>query len=63
MAQGTKVVAAGADSGGDPVRVRPPFDFSDAFYLANGINPANIVASDELRAPHPRKDLPPCASL
>src|SRR5215468_1598600 len=22
---------------------QPPFDFSDAFYLANGINPANLL--------------------
>src|SRR4051794_7146670 len=29
----------------------PPFDFSDAFYLANGINPATLVGRPAGQAP------------
>lgn len=37
--------ARGDDAG------QPPFDFSDAFYRANGINPANILARVDGTAP------------
>jgi hypothetical protein len=56
VGQGTKVVLAGAALGalgrslwpaqaqaGTVTGSGPPFDFSDAFYLANGIDPANIL--------------------
>lgn len=55
VAQGTRLAVAGATLGALgtslwPVETLaltgsgPPFDFSDAFYLANGINPANICS-------------------
>lgn len=40
------ITSARADDSG-----QPPFDFSDAFYRANGINPANILARLDGTAP------------
>src|SRR5258707_8114362 len=40
-------------------RRQPPFDFSDAFYLANGINPANIL--DRIDGTCPANDMPACS--
>jgi len=37
----------------------PPFDFSDAHYLANGINPANILA--RVNGTCPASDMPACS--
>jgi len=37
----------------------PPFDFSDAFYLENGINPANILA--RVNGTCPANDMPACS--
>ncbi len=37
----------------------PPFDFSDAHYLANGINPANIL--DRVDGTCPASDMPACS--
>lgn len=37
----------------------PPFDFSDAYYLANGINPANIL--DRVDGTCPANDMPACS--
>lgn len=37
----------------------PPFDFSDSFYLANGLNPANIV--DRVDGTCPSNDMPSCS--
>src|SRR5262245_23776554 len=37
----------------------PPFDFSDAFYLQNGINPANILA--RVNGTCPASDMPACS--
>lgn len=38
---------------------QPPFDFSDAYYLANGINPANII--DRVDGTCPASDKPACS--
>ena len=38
---------------------QPPFDFSDAYYLANGINPANII--DRVGGTCPASDKPACS--
>jgi hypothetical protein len=38
---------------------QPPFDFSDAYYLANGINPANI--RDRVDGTCPASDKPACS--
>ncbi len=38
---------------------RPPFDFSDAFYTNNGINPANIL--DRVNGTCPTSDMPACS--
>jgi len=38
---------------------QPPFDFSDAYYLANGINPANIVI--RVNGTCPANDKPSCS--
>src|SRR5437867_117198 len=40
-------------------RRQPPFDFSDAFYLANGINPAEIL--DRVDGTCPANDMPACS--
>src|SRR5262245_47320899 len=40
-------------------RREPPFDFSDAFYLANGINPANIL--NRVDGTCPANDMPSCS--
>jgi hypothetical protein len=40
-------------------RGQPPFDFSDAHYLANGINPANIL--DRVNGTCPASDKPACS--
>src|SRR5262249_7179605 len=37
----------------------PPFDFSDAFYLKNGINPANIL--NRVNGTCPANDMPSCS--
>jgi hypothetical protein len=37
----------------------PPFDFSDAFYLQNGINPANIL--NRVNGTCPANDMPSCS--
>src|SRR5262249_48217081 len=37
----------------------PPFDFTDAHYLANGINPANILA--RVNGTCPANDMPACS--
>ncbi len=37
----------------------PPFDFSDAHYLANGINPANIL--NRINGTCPANDMPSCS--
>ena len=37
----------------------PPFDFSDAHYVANGINPANIIA--RVNGTCPLNDMPACS--
>ena len=37
----------------------PPFDFSDSFYLANGINPANII--NRVNGTCPSNDMPSCS--
>jgi hypothetical protein len=37
----------------------PPFDFSDAFYLQNGINPANIL--NRVDGTCPSNDMPSCS--
>ena len=41
------------------VQRQPPFDFSDAHYLANGINPANILA--RVNGTCPASDMPACS--
>src|SRR5260370_4071692 len=38
---------------------QPPFDFSDAFYLANGINPANLLT--HVDGTCPANDHPSCS--
>jgi hypothetical protein len=40
-------------------RRQPPFDFSDSFYLANGINPANIL--NRVNGTCPSNDMPSCS--
>jgi hypothetical protein len=37
----------------------PPFDFSDAYYLQNGINPANIL--NRVNGTCPANDMPSCS--
>lgn len=37
----------------------PPFDFSDTFYLQNGINPANIL--ERVNGTCPASDMPACS--
>jgi len=44
---------------GGGARRQPPFDFSDAFYLANGLNPANIV--NRVNGTCPTSDMPSCS--
>lgn len=41
------------------VKGAPPFDFSDAFYLQNGINPANIL--NRIDGTCPANDTPSCS--
>jgi len=41
------------------IRRQPPFDFSDAFYLANGINPDNIL--NRVNGTCPASDMPSCS--
>jgi len=43
----------------DNTRVTRPFDFSDAFYLQNGINPANIL--NRVNGTCPANDMPSCS--
>src|SRR5262245_65744335 len=43
----------------DNIAAVPPFDFSDAFYLHNGINPANILA--RVNGTCPASDMPACS--
>jgi len=40
---------------------RPPFDFSDAYYLAKAINPANIIMS--VNETCPANDKPACSKM
>jgi hypothetical protein len=40
-------------------QMQPPFDFSDAHYLANGVNPANIL--DRVNGTCPLSDMPSCS--
>ncbi len=40
---------------------QPPFDFSDAYYLANGINPANILM--RVDGTCPANDKPACSKM
>ncbi len=47
-------------SWGDGVPTNPPpFDFTDAFYLQNGINPANIL--NRVNGTCPANDMPACS--
>src|SRR5262249_56578784 len=41
------------------VKGMPPFDFSDAFYLQNGINPAMIL--NRVNGTCPSTDMPSCS--
>src|SRR5437899_12838422 len=41
------------------VKGAPPFDFSDVFYLQNGINPANILK--RVDGTCPANDMPSCS--
>jgi hypothetical protein len=41
------------------IKGSPPFDFSDAFYLQNGINPANIL--NRVNGTCPPNDMPSCS--
>src|SRR5262249_56650488 len=50
-------VVARADN--DNIAGVPPFDFSNAFYLQNGINPANIL--DRVNGTCPGSDMPACS--
>lgn len=43
----------------DNTRGTRPFDFSDAFYLQNGINPANIL--NRVNGTCPANDMPSCS--
>src|SRR5260370_15465843 len=43
----------------DNTRGTRPFDFSDAFYLQNGINPANIL--NPVSGTCPTSDMPSCS--
>src|SRR5262250_3218150 len=42
-----------------PDKGAPPFDFSDAFYTQNGINPANIL--NRVDGTCPANDMPSCS--
>jgi hypothetical protein len=41
------------------VKGAPPFDFSDAFYLQNGVSPSNIL--DRVDGTCPANDMPSCS--
>src|SRR5262249_23581544 len=43
------------------IRGAPPFDFSNAFYSQNGINPAHIV--DRVNGTCPANDMPSCSKV
>jgi hypothetical protein len=45
----------------DNTRGTRPFDFSDAFYLQNGINPASIGFLHRVNGTCPANDLPSCS--
>jgi hypothetical protein len=50
---------AGMALGAGRAAAQRPFDFSDAYYLANGINPANIV--NRVNGTCPANDMPSCS--
>ena len=48
-----------SQAGGGGKKNPPPFDFTDAFYLKNGINPAKIL--DRVNGTCPANDMPSCS--
>src|SRR5437660_9341098 len=45
----------------DNTRGTLPFDFSDAFYLQNGINPASVGFLNRVNGTCPANDMPSCS--